>query len=104
MEKGTRTRNNVIGCLANVRNSIMLASKSLLGNDENCDIDEIKDIDDYKPGELSEEDQALINELKNEERKLKRKLEYAKSSLQKQRESGVRINNLKMQIIEKDEK
>ena len=103
MEKGTRTRNNVIGCLANVRNSIMLVSKSLLGNDDN-DIGEIKDIDDYKPGELSEEDQALINELKNEERKLKRKLEYAKSSLQKQRESGVRINNLKMQFIEKDEK
>ena len=102
MEKGTRTRNTVIGCLANVRNSIMLASKSLLGNDENYDIDEIKDINDYKPGELSEEDYALINELKNEERKLRRKLEYTKSGLQKQRETGVRINNLKMQIIEKE--
>ena len=102
MEKGTR--NTVIGCFANVKNSIMLVSKTLLGNEENNDINEIKEIDDYKPGELSEEDQALINELKNEERKLRRKLEYAKSGLQKQREAGVRINNLKMQIIEKEEK
>ena len=41
MEKGTRTRNTIIGCMLNVSNSIKQASKSLLSNDDNYDIDEI---------------------------------------------------------------
>lgn len=102
MEKGTKTSNSVMGCLANIRKSIMLVSKSLLVNDENYDINEIKDIDAYEPGELSEEDQILIESLKREETALRRKLEKAKSNLHSQVQTGNRVTNLKMQIIEKE--
>ena len=102
MEKETKTRNSVIGCLVNIKNSIMLTSKSLLGNEENNDIDEIKSIDEYEPGELSEDEQILIESLKREETALKRKLEKAKSNLQRQVQTGNRVTNLRMQIIEKE--
>ena len=99
MEKGTKTRSTIIGCLKSIRDTM----KSLLKNDENeNNINDIKDINEYKLGELSEEDQKLIESLKAQERKLKMQYERAKSSIQKQMESGTRTTNLRMQIIENE--
>ncbi len=101
MGKETRTRNSVIGYFLN---SIALASKSILNsNDNNDDISEIKYIDEYKSGELSEEEQDLVNRLKKEEYELKIKLERAQTSLRNQRTTGNRVTNLRMQIVEKSE-
>ena len=102
MEKTTQTRKTVIGCLINVSNSIIQASKTLLGNDDINNENEIKDIEDYKPGELSIDDEELIQKLKDEERKLKGKLKHSHTSIEKQLNTVERTKNAKVKITEKE--